>query len=151
VDDPKLSEQDKGLAAWWAPQPPVKGGAELETTPARGIVSFFSENKKEGRWAVPRHLRVLSVFASVKVDLREAVLQNSVSVIEAISVFAEIQIIVPPDISVECDGDAFMGAFTMSTSKRKSGVVGQPPPGAPVVRVIGSAYLGNVTIKVRPR
>lgn len=31
-----------------------------------GIVSFFSENRKEGRWAVPRHLRVLSVFASLK-------------------------------------------------------------------------------------
>jgi Cell wall-active antibiotics response 4TMS YvqF len=151
VDDPELSDKNRGLTAWWRPQHPAALREELPTTPARGIVSVFSDNRKEGRWAVPRHLRVLSVFASVKVDLRQAVLQNPVSVIEAIAVFAEVQVIVPPDITVECDGDAFMGAFTISNSKRKSGAIGQPPPGAPVVRVIGSAYLGNVTIKVRPR
>jgi Cell wall-active antibiotics response 4TMS YvqF len=151
MDDPKVSEKSSGLTGWWAPQPPAPVREELPTTPARGIVSIFSENKKEGRWAVPRHLRVLSVFASVKVDLREAVLQSSVSVIEAIAVFAEVQIIVPPDIAIECDGDAFMGTFTVSNSKRKGGAVGQPPLGAPVVRVIGSAYLGNVVVKIRQR
>lgn len=149
MDDPKLSEKNRGLTSWWAAQPPVKAEENLPTTPARGIVSVFSENRKEGRFAVPRHLRILSVFASVKVDLREAVLQSRESVIEAIAVLGDIQIIVPPDITVECDGDAFMGAFTMS--KRKGGTIGQPLPGAPVVRVTGSAYLGNVQVKVRPR
>lgn len=124
--------------------------ADLPTTPARGIVSFFSDNRKEGRWAVPKRLRVLSVFASVKVDLREAVLQHEVSVIEAIAVLAEIQIIVPPDVLVECDGDAFMGAFTLSESKRRGTTTALRPTDGPIVRVTGSAYLGNVTVKVRP-
>jgi Cell wall-active antibiotics response 4TMS YvqF len=150
VDDPELSEKNRGLAAWWKPQHPAALREELPTTPARGIVSVFSENRKEGRWAVPRHLRVLSVFSSVKVDLREAVLQHSVTVIEVIAVFADVQVIVPPDVIVECDGDAFMGAFTLSNSKRRGASV-PPPPGAPVVRVIGSAYMASVTVKVRPR
>ncbi len=153
MDDSELSEKNRELASWWTPQVPaaaVVAAAELPTTPARGIVSFFSENRKEGRWAVPNHLRVLSVFASVKVDLREAVLQHRETVIEAISVLAEIQIIVPPDVIVECDGDAFMGSFTLSESKRRGKVTTARPPGAPVVRVMGSAYLANVTVKVRP-
>lgn len=125
--------------------------ADLPTTPARGIVSFFSDNRKEGRWAVPKRLRVLSVFASVKVDLREAVIQYSESVIEAIAVLGEIQIIVPPEVLVECDGDAFMGAFTLSESKRRGTTsTALRPIDGPVIRVTGSAYLGNVTVKVRP-
>ncbi|MDQ6690901.1 MAG: cell wall-active antibiotics response protein [Gemmatimonadota bacterium] len=153
MDDSELSEKNRELASWWTPQVPAvatAAAAELPTTPARGIVSFFSENRKEGRWAVPKHLRVLSVFGSVKVDLREAVLQHRETVIEAISVLAEIQIIVPPDVIVECDGDAFMGAFTLSETKRRGKAPAPRPPGAPVVRVMGSAYLANVTVKVRP-
>jgi predicted membrane protein len=94
---------------------------------------------------------VLSVFASVKVDLREAILQYDISVIEAIAVLAEIQIVVPPDVLVECDGDAFMGAFTVSESKRHGVGTTLRPTDGPVVRVTGSAYLGNVTVKVRAR
>lgn len=163
MDDSKAPETNRGLTEWWRRGDSVQSGAELPTTtdlirpsselpttPARGIVAFFSENRKEGRWAVPRYLRVLSVFASVKVDLREAILQHRESVIEAKAVFAEIQIIVPSDVIVECDGDAFMGAFTLNESKRRGRNIVARSPGAPVVRVIGSAYLASVTVKVRP-
>jgi predicted membrane protein len=148
MDDLHMSDKDR-LSDWWNPPVPAPAAAELPTTPARGIVSFFSDNRKEGRWAVPKHLRVLSVFASVKVDLREAVLQHRESVIEAIAVFAEIQVIVPPDLIVECDGEAFMGAFTLSEPKRRGASTAVRPIGGPVIRVIGSAFAGNVTVKVR--
>ncbi|HEV2018399.1 MAG TPA: LiaF domain-containing protein [Gemmatimonadaceae bacterium] len=144
------SEKDGGLAAWWTPQVPSTPEVELPTTPARGIVSIFSENRKEGRWLVPKHLRVLSVFANVKVDLREAVLQSRETVIEAIAVFAEIQIIVPLDFIVECDGEAFMGSFTVSETKRRGSNIVPRRPGGPIVRVTGSAYAGSVGVKVRP-
>ena len=98
---------------------------------------------------VPKHLRVLSVFANVKVDLREAVLQSRETVIEAIAVFAEIQVIVPLDFIVECDGEAFMGSFTLSETKRRGSNVPRRA-GGPIVRVIGSAYAGSVNVKVRP-
>jgi hypothetical protein len=148
--DRDVSEKDRGLAAWWTPPQTVSPPEpELPTTPARGIVAFFSENRKDGRWSVPKHLRVLSVFANVKVDLREAVLQSSETVIEAIAVFAEIQVIVPLDFIVECDGEAFMGSFTLSEPKRRGNNVPRRS-GGPRVRVIGSAYAGTVSIKVRP-
>jgi hypothetical protein len=159
----KPRQGDAELAAWWkaseqpaaAQELPVKpeyarAVAAAASTPMRGIVAIFSESRKQGRWVVPQHVRVLSVFGNAKVDLREAILQYRETVIEAQAVLAEIQIIVPPDVIVECDGDALLGSFTIDEGKRR-GARSQPPlPGAPVVRVIGSAHLASVTVKVRP-
>ena len=154
-------DEKRDLADWWRPQAPVPSQPELpvrEDPPARGtrsnaeargVVSIFGDNRKVGRWIVPERFRVFSVFGSAKVDLREAVLQYPVTVIEALGICADIQIIVSPDVIVECDGDALLGAFTVSESKRNKRVT-PPRLGAPVVRVEGSAYLASVTIKVRP-
>jgi hypothetical protein len=160
MDDPEVAEKKRDLADWWRPQTPAisnAGDAEeirapaLRTSPeARGIVSIFADNRKVGRWLVPEHFRVFSIFGSAKIDLRDAVLQHRVTVIEALGLCADIQVIVPPGVAVECDGDALLGAFTLNESKRGKGG-GPPPPGAPVVRVVGSAYLASVTVKVRPR
>jgi hypothetical protein len=122
---------------------------DMPSTPARGIVSVFSENRKEGRWWLPRQLRVLSVFGSVTVDLRDAIIQPGESVIETVAVFAEVKIFAPPDIIVDCDGDAFMGEFAVKRSKREEATLPSPYPGAPVVRIIGSAYMASVTIRVK--
>jgi predicted membrane protein len=113
------------------------------------VVSIFGDNRKTGRWLVPERFRVFSVFGSAKIDLREAVLQHQVTVIEALAICADVQIIVPPDVIVECDGDALLGAFTVSESKRAKRA-NPRPPGSPIVRVEGSAYLASVTVKVRP-
>ncbi len=128
----------------------IGSGGDLPATPARGIVAVFSENKKEGYWALPRHLRVLSVFGNVTIDLRDALILPGESVIEAVAVFAEIKVIAPPHINVECDGDALMGEFAIKRSKRDEAKFHAPDPGAPVVRVIGSAYMASVNIRVKP-
>lgn len=119
-----------------------------EQTPIRGLVSIFSENKKKGYWELPRHMRVLAVFGSATLDLRDAFVGPGVSVIEALTVFGNIEIIVPPGIAVECDGDAIMGTFTLKRSRR--GPASLPAPlGAPVIRVTGDAYLASVTVQVK--
>jgi hypothetical protein len=121
-----------------------------ERTPITGLVSMFGENRKEGRWDLPRHMRVLAVFGSARVDLRDAIVQPGVSVIEVLTVFGNIEVIVPPGIIVECDGDAFLATFTVQRSKR--GAAASPPPiDAPIVRVTGNAYAASVTIQVKAR
>jgi hypothetical protein len=156
-------DEKRDLADWWRPQAPEPTRPELQlpareqlptraarpNTDARGVVSIFGDNRKTGRWMVPERFRVFSVFGSAKIDLREAVLQYPVTVIEALAICADVQIIVPPGVIVECDGDALLGTFTVSENKRSKR--GTPPPlGGPVVRVEGSAYLASVTVKVRP-
>jgi hypothetical protein len=153
-------DEKRDLADWWRPQAPEPTRPELPAreqlparatrpnTEARGVVSIFGDNRKTGRWMVPEHFRVFSVFGSAKIDLREAVLQYPLTVIEALAVCADIQIIVPPGVIVECDGDALLGAFTVSENKRSKAT--PRPLGGPVVRVQGSAYLASVTVKIRP-
>jgi hypothetical protein len=36
----------------------------LERAPVSGLVSMFSENRKEGRWQLPPHMRVLAIFGN---------------------------------------------------------------------------------------
>jgi cell wall-active antibiotic response 4TMS protein YvqF len=160
----KSRQEDNELASWWkqnesaraAEELPVKpefagAVAEAAATPMRGIVAILGDSRKEGRWVVPRHVRALSILGSAKVDLRDAILQFRETVIEAQAVLADIQIIVPPDVRVECDGDALLGSFTINERKRRGAGTAPLPADAPVVRVSGSAYLASVTIKVRPR
>jgi len=161
MDDPETVDKKRDLADWWRPQAPAPSRPEFPTSAeppargtrsnaeARGVVSIFGDNRKTGRWLVPERFRVFSVFGSAKVDLREAVLQYPVTIIEALAVCADIQIIVPPDVIVECDGDALLGAFTVSENKRTKRAIPRPL-GGPIVRVTGSAYLASVTVKIRP-
>lgn len=128
--------------------PPVRDGMSMEHTPIKGVVSIFSGNEKKGRWELPRYMRVLAIFGSVKLDLRQAFVEPGESVIETLCIFGGIEIIVPPELDVQCDGDAVMGAFTLHRS-RKGPASLPPPPGAPVIRVIGDAYAGAVTIQVK--
>ena len=128
--------------------PPARDGMSLEHTPIKGVVSIFSGNEKKGRWELPRHMRVLSIFGSAKLDLRHAIVGPGVSVIETLSIFGSIEIIVPPELDVQCDGDAILGAFTLHRSRKGPASV-PPPPGAPVIHVTGDAYAGAVTIQVK--
>ena len=127
----------------------IGSGGDMPPTPARGIVAVFSENKKEGYWALPRHLRVLTVFGNVTIDLREAMILPGESVIEAVAVFAEVKVFVPPYLNVECDGDALMGEFGFKKSKRDEMTLQRPDPDAPFIRIIGSAYMASVTVRVK--
>jgi hypothetical protein len=128
--------------------PPVRDGMSVENTPIKGVVSIFSGNEKKGRWELPRYMRVLAIFGGVKIDLREAIVAPGESVIETLCIFGGIEIVVPPQLDVQCDGDAIMGAFTLHRSRK--GPASLPPPrGAPVIRVIGDAYAGAVTIQLK--
>jgi len=120
----------------------------MEHTPIKGVVSIFSGNEKKGRWELPRRMRVLAIFGGVKIDLRQAIVLPGVSVIETLCIFGGIEIIVPPAIDVQCDGDAIMGAFTLNRSRKGPASV-PAPPGAPVIHVTGDAYMGAVTIQVK--
>ncbi|HTD82594.1 MAG TPA: LiaF domain-containing protein [Gemmatimonadaceae bacterium] len=114
----------------------------------QGVVSFLSSTEREGRWELPRRFRALAVMGNVELDLRAADVGYGLSVIEAVAVMGNIEITVPPEIAVECDGDSFLGAFTLKYHGRAS------PSSANrerTLRVTGSAYAGAVTVSVKGR
>jgi predicted membrane protein len=84
-------------------------------------------------------------MGNVELDLRAAEIGYGASVIEAVAVCGNVEITIPPEIAVECDGDSFLGTFTLK-------YVGRANPAASrekMVRVTGSAYGGAVTVNVK--
>ena len=119
---------------------------ENERAPQAGVVSFLSSNEREGRWQLPRRFRALAVLGNVELDLREAEIGYGLSLIEAVAVLGNVEIKVSPDVAVECDGDSFMGTFTLKYEGRASPSMATRDK---IVRVTGSAYAGSVTVMVK--
>jgi hypothetical protein len=67
-----------------------------------------------------------------------------VTEIETFVFLGGLEIIVPPNVIVDCSGTAIAGAFVETAPAAK-----QPAQSAPVVRVGGVVLLGGVTIHVR--
>lgn len=111
-----------------------------------GVVSFLSGKEREGRWQLPRLFRALAVMGNVKLDLRAAEIGYGVSVIEAVAVLGNIDITIPPEIAVECDGDSLLGSFVV---KYKGSANPSSASRDRVVHVTGTAYAGTVTVRVK--
>jgi predicted membrane protein len=86
------------------------------------------------------------VAGSVELDLRDAVIGIGVSVIEAVAVMGNIEITVPPDVAVESEGDSLLGSFVV---KYKGPASPASATGLRTVRIIGTAYLSSVEIRVK--
>ncbi len=112
--------------------------------PRAGMVVFWSGSSREGRWTLPRTMRVAAIMGSAELDLREAEIGEGISEIEVMAIFGSVEIHVPVGVRVECLGEALMGSFEL----RMSGVP-DFPPNAPTVRVTGTAYFSSVEVVVK--
>jgi hypothetical protein len=105
-------------------------------------VGFCASVTRGANWILPRQLRVAAAIGNVDLDLTKAQIGPGTSDIQAVAVLGNIDIIVPPNVRVECDINPLLGTFDVLR-----GPGGPPPPDAPVLRVTGSAILGCITIK----
>ncbi|MFB7507201.1 LiaF domain-containing protein, partial [Streptomyces broussonetiae] len=83
-----------------------------------------------------------SVFGSIEIDLSEAIFEYQQVVIKAVSVFGDVQIRVPENVSLRGTGGGVLGNFEVDT-------LDSVESDAPVVYVDGWAVLGNV--EARPK
>lgn len=110
---------------------------------SRRIVAVMSEVKRHGAWIPPRTIECLAVMANLQLDFRDAILPPGVTEVKANAVMSEIRITVSPDVRVEIDGSAFMGAFhTFPTSLTIN-------PDVPVLRISGFAFMAQVLVECR--
>jgi Cell wall-active antibiotics response 4TMS YvqF len=115
-----------------------------EMVPAvRGVTSFLSSQVRAGDWILPRLFRAVSFAGSVTIDLTSARFGAGTSRIEVVAIMGSIEVLVPPDVRVECDGDAVLGSFDLQGQKWST-----PAVGAPTVHVTGTAYLGSAEVRV---
>ncbi|POX49114.1 hypothetical protein C3489_25675 [Streptomyces sp. Ru71] len=121
------------------PPRPVPGA--MPADPDDNVVAVFSSAVRRGRWRAGRRIHAYAVFGSVEIDLSEALFEYQQVVIKAVSVFGNVEVRVPENVSLRGTGGGVLGNFEVDT-------LDSAEPDAPVVYVDGWAVLGN--IEARP-
>ncbi|MCX4813525.1 DUF1707 domain-containing protein [Streptomyces sp. NBC_01239] len=121
-----------------APNRPTEGAIPAEVD--ENVVAVFSAAMRKGRWRAGRRMHAYAVFGSVEIDLSEAIFEYQQVVIKAISVFGNVEIRVPENVSLRGTGGGVLGNFEVDT-------LDSLEPDAPVVYVDGWAVLGNIEAK----
>ena len=124
-----------------APHPTVIPLTEVPDR--RGTVAIMSGVTRDGDWTLPRLFRVFTFWGGAELDLTSVRLGPGTSQIEVVCIMGGVEILIPPDLRVECDGDAIMGGFDI---KRETASTTSPE--APLVRISGTAFWGGVEVKV---
>lgn len=122
--------------------PPRPTREAIPAEPDENVVAVFSSAIRRGRWRPGRRLHAYAIFGSVEIDLSEAMFEYQQVVIKAISVFGNVEIRVPENVTLRGTGGGVLGNFEVST-------LDSGDQDAPVVYVDGLAVLGNV--EARPK
>lgn len=112
-------------------------------------VSIMGEVTRNGDWLVPNSLQSVAVMGETVLDLRHARLESSQTHIKAFALMAEITIIVPEGMRVDCQGMAVMGEFSVNGTSDRIISANQLPVDAPTLLVDGLALMGSVSIETR--
>ncbi|MGQ4365639.1 DUF1707 SHOCT-like domain-containing protein [Streptomyces sp. SAS_272] len=134
VRDLPAAHERRGAPAA-APGRPAPGA--IPADPDDNVVAVFSSAVRRGRWRAGRRIHVYAVFGSVEIDLTEALFEYQQVVIKAFSVFGNVEVRVPENVSLRGTGGAVLGNFEVDA-------LDSPQSDAPVVYVDGWAVLGNI-------
>ncbi|GAA4608801.1 hypothetical protein GCM10023107_88440 [Actinoplanes octamycinicus] len=134
--DAELAKASEGLA----PQPIVGSARTVDK-----VVTVFSSAKRGGRWRLrDRVVRLLTVFGSTELDLREVLTDAPVIEIIGRSWFGELTVIVPEGVEVDLTG-------TNAFSSHDLRLAPVPRlPGTPEVRVAVDAWFSSITVRSKP-
>lgn len=108
------------------------------------VAGFLGGASRTGSWTPARTNWVVGVLGGAELDFREARMPPGVTEVRVFTMFGGAEIIVPPDVRVECSGVGILGGF-----EEKYTVESTSDPDAPVLRVSGFALLGGVSVTVR--
>ncbi|WP_031163785.1 DUF1707 SHOCT-like domain-containing protein [Streptomyces durhamensis] len=139
-DLPAAHQQPSAPA--YIPVPPRPAPGAIPPEADANVVAVFSSAVRRGRWRAGRRLHAYSVFGSVEIDLSEAIFEYQQVVIKAVSVFGDVQIRVPENVSLRGTGGGVLGNFEVDT-------LDSVESDAPVVYVEGLSVLGNIEARAK--
>lgn len=123
-----------------APGRPTDGSIPL--APDEQVVSVLSQASRRGRWRVGHRVHAYAIFGQVELDLSEAIFEYQQVVIKVVSIFGQVDIRVPENVSLRGMGTGVLGQFDVDIQDSEDSQ-------APVVYVDGWAVLGQV--EARPK
>ncbi|MEV0595026.1 DUF1707 SHOCT-like domain-containing protein [Nonomuraea cavernae] len=98
--------------------------------------------KRSGDWAVPRHLRVVSKYASVELDLSQATIPHPVVDLDLDLKYGSATIVLPEGGAANVDRFQNTWGSTSTTD-----VPSRPRPGALYVVVTGESKYGQLVVR----
>jgi hypothetical protein len=128
---------------------PARGGESVVVDADRVrnhgfMISVLAGSKRVGRWIPARRTFALGVLGGITLDFREALLGPGLTDLNVLATLSGVEIIVPPQMTVEVDGMALCGSFDHETDEPL-----RSNPDLPTLRVRGLVVLGSVTVEVR--
>lgn len=144
--EPGLSVLVRDLAPLPAPPRAEPLASPAISSSAPRVLAILGNVERRGRFRLVNGYRATSVLGNIELDLRDVVLPAGVTEIRVRAVLGNIEITVPPQLAVECEGSGILASFaSMNRLPAEGG------DDAPVLRIVGSAVLGNVEIRTLPR
>jgi hypothetical protein len=141
------SRRDRNAAREVAPTADLPANYEI---PHSRLLAIMSSTRRTGRWAVPRDLSMFAMMSDTKLDLTTAALPvGGVVNIEITAVMAAVKIIVAPGMRVVNELHSFMAEVRSNADEMPT--EGLTPPGMPVIRLTGTAFMAEVKVRVRHR
>ena len=111
--------------------------------PENRIAAWWTSVKRGDEWIVPRALKGFACMGTIELDLTHARMGSGISEMELNCFMANIEVIVPNDIRVECDGDEMLGHFEVKKIAEPNAAMD-----APTLRISGTAYVSTITVRV---
>jgi class 3 adenylate cyclase len=133
-----------------APAGGASSSATGDTTPAaprRRFVAIMGGTRTRGRWRAPGRITAFAFWGGVKVDLRQAVIDERVVEVTAWAIMGSVEVVVPDGIPVELDGMVLMGGSSDHTQRSQVPAL----PHAPLIRVHARGLWGGVTARTSRR
>lgn len=123
---------------------PSAGVSELPAIVSNGadhgkITTVFSDEKRQGQWTMPKHLKVSTLFGTAKLDFTQASFAAAEVVLDVAAVFGNVRVLVPPSVTVVSEAQSFFG----SVKNNGPEVV---VPGGPTVRIVGTVLFADVKV-----
>lgn len=107
--------------------------------------TWFGDIDLDGAMQLGEREGYRAVFGDIKLDLREATLIESTTVLEVSSVFGDVRLTVPPGVQVVNRMNLTFGDVKLS---QREGGATPNYPGAPTVVVTGRTIFGDLRVRV---
>ncbi|MFE9258877.1 DUF1707 domain-containing protein [Streptomyces sp. NPDC006879] len=101
------------------------------------VLAVCGSAARKGRWRPGARTRVVAVLGDVTIDLTEALFEQQVIEINALSVLGNVEVLVPENVTVRGYGSGVLGAFEVTERESADAA-------APVVLLRGHSVLGHV-------
>jgi hypothetical protein len=128
-----------------APRPSTALARPEDVRKRQFVVAVMSGSERRGVWSPARSIEVVAVMGGVQLDFREAVFAPGVTQVNVLAFWGGVEIMVPPEVRVECSGMGIMGGFEGLDQR------GANHPDTPILRITGLAVMGGVEVAQRLR